>query len=326
MHLHVALLFSQSEIDGTTEFQPNPHGAIQMDITVAAIQEALLASGHRVTKIPAGYDLPQRILAAEPDVIFNASTGIAKKTQQANVVAMLELLDIPFVGSGLATHVLGLYKQVTKLIFANEGIPTPDSQVFTNGDEPLDPRLRFPLIVKPEHEGSSIGITPESIVDNEAALRRVLRKNIALYRQRALVEKYIGGREFTIGVLGNKNPIVLPIEEIIFRSEEGVHRSAQTYDIKERDAVNTQCPADLTDAKRNELEAYSLKAYRAMDCRGYARLDVRMDKAETPYFLEVNTLPGMQPDYSDFPRMAVHGGYSYRELVDRLIELAMEEE
>lgn len=326
MSLHVGLVYSQNEIDAETEFQPNPHGAIQMDITVEAINRALLESGHRVTKIPAGLDLPERILAAGPDVIYNASTGIAKKTQQAHVVAMLELLDIPFVGSRLATHVLGLYKQVTKLIFQQEGIPTPKYQVFTTGEEPLDLSLRFPLIVKPEHEGSSIGISPESIVDDTAALRRVVGKNVGLYKQRALVEEYISGREFTIGVLGNKNPTVLPIQEMIFRAEEGAHRKTQTYDIKERDAINTQCPADLTDAKRNELEAYAIKAYRAMDCRGYARMDVRMDEAGTPYFLEVNTLPGMQPDYSEFPRMAVHGGYSFRALVERLIELAMESE
>ncbi|MGI5838106.1 MAG: D-alanine--D-alanine ligase family protein [bacterium] len=326
MSLHVALLYSQNEIDGTTEFQPNPHGAIQMDITVEAIHAALLANGHQVTKIPAGYDLPQRMLAVKPDVIFNASTGIAKKTQQANVVAMLELLDIPFVGSRLATHVLGLYKQVTKLIFANEGIPTPNFQVFMTGKEPLKPELDFPLIVKPEHEGSSIGITPESIVDSEEELRRVLQKSISAYRQRALVEEYISGREFTLGILGNHDPVVLPVEEIIFRPEEGIHRSTQTYDIKERDAVNTKCPADLTAAKRSELEDYALRAYRAMECRGYARMDVRMDEAGTPYFLEVNTLPGMQPDYSDFPRMAVHGGYSFQDLVERLIELAMESE
>ncbi len=323
MKRRIGLVYNQNEIDGTTEFVANPHGAVQMAVTVQAINDALAANGWEVSLIPAGFDLLQRVRAAQVEVIFNASTGIARKTEQANVVAMLELLDTPFVGSGLATHVLGLYKQVAKLIFRQEGIPTPAFQVFDTADMSLDPELRFPLIVKPEHEGSSMGITRESIVDDEPALRRAVERVLAGRQHGALGEEFIDGREFNIGVLGNEDQGVLPITEIIFRAEEAAHRGTQTYDIKERDAVNQQCPAELTPSKLAELQGYARAAYRAFGCRGYARLDVRMDEAEIPYFLEINTLPGMQPGYSDFPRMAVIGGYDFAKLVGKLVDLAL---
>ncbi len=323
--MHVGLLYSQSEIDKDMEFEINPHGAIQMDVTVKAIEEALKENGHEVTLIPAGLDLLARLAAMDHlDIIFNASTGITKKSQQAHVVAMLEMLDIPFVGSGLSAHILGLHKQVTKRIFITEGIPTPKFQVFYTGDEPLDTDLRFPLILKPEHEGSSIGITKDSVVFDEAALRKRVRVMLKEYDQAALCEEFIKGREFTMGILGNDDPEIFPIEEIIFDHRDTDQLGAMTLDIKSRDAIIPKAPADLDENKAEEMRGYALKAFRALGCRDFVRMDVRMDEAGVPYFLEMNTLPGMQPDYSEFPRMSVAAGYEYKDLVEKLMMVALE--
>ena len=323
--MHVGLLYSQSEIDKDMQFEINPHGAIQMDVTVKAIEEALKENGHRVTLIPAGLDLLQRLAEMDHlDIIFNASTGITKKSQQAHVVAILEMLDVPFVGSGLSGHILGLHKQVAKRIFLTEGIPTPKFQVFYDGNEPLDPELKFPLIIKPEHEGSSIGITKDSVVFDEEALRKRVRTMIKDYDQAALVEEFIKGREFTMGILGNEDPEIFPIEEIIFDERDTDKLGAMTLDIKARDAIIPKAPADLSEAKAEEMRGYALKAFRALGLRDFVRIDIRMDENEVPYFLEVNTLPGMQPDYSEFPRMSVVAGYEYKDLVERLMEVALE--
>jgi D-alanine-D-alanine ligase len=323
--MHVGLLYSQSEIDKEMEFEINPHGAIQMDVTVNAIETALQEKGHRVTLIPAGLDLLQRLSAMHDlDIIFNVSTGITKKSQQAHVVAMLEMMDIPFVGSGLSAHILGLHKQITKRLFITEGIPTPRFQVFYTGDEPFDAALRFPLIIKPEHEGSSIGITKDSVVHDEAALRKQVKQLIQNYQQAALVEEFIKGREFTMGILGNHDPELFPIEEIIFDHRDTENLGAMTLDIKTRDAIIPKAPADLDETIAEKMRDYAVKAFRVLGCRDFARLDIRLDESGTPYFLEVNTLPGMQPDYSEFPRMSVAAGYSYPDLVEKLIKTALQ--
>ncbi len=322
--MHVGLLYSQSEIDKDMEFEINPHGAIQMDVTVKAIEGALLENGHRVTLIPAGLDLLQRLAAMKDiDIIFNTSTGITRKSQQAHVVAMLEMLDIPFVGSGLSAHILGLHKQVAKRIFLTEGIPTPSFQVFYQGDEPLNTELKFPLIVKPEHEGSSIGITEDSVVFDEEALRKRVKAIIRDFDQAALAEEFIRGREFTMGILGNDNPEVFPIEEIIFYHQDTDKMGAMTLDIKARDAIIPKAPADLDEDKAEEMRRYAVKAFQSLGCRDFIRIDIRMAEDGTPYFLEVNTLPGMQPDYSEFPRMSVAAGYEYKDLVEKLMKVAL---
>ena len=156
--MHVGLLYSEMMIAENKVDVLNPHGAIQMNITVSAIEKALLSKGYKVTLIPATLDLLQRISEIENlDIIFNACTGITNKRQQANVVAMLELQDVPFVGSSLSTHILGLHKQISKRLFRSVDIPTPKFQVFYTNKEKIDTSLSYPLIVKPEHEGSKIG-------------------------------------------------------------------------------------------------------------------------------------------------------------------------
>lgn len=321
---HVVLVYTKERQLSKEEEKRDPHGSSQMNETVRAIESALKFNGHKVTLIPASIHMLQDIVdIADVDVIFNACVGITKKREQANVVAMLELIDIPFVGSSLSTQIVGLHKSISKRLFRVAGVPTTNFQVFFTGEEKLDKTLKFPLIVKPEHEGSSLGITSESVVFDEEALFVRIRYTIEEFQQSALVEEFVPGREFTIGVLGTVDPQVLPIIEIIYDTDDG--NGFQTVEIKALDQVTQVCPANLTKEKTEQLKDYALRVYNALGCSELARIDVRMDMDENPYFIEINTLPGMQPNYSDFPRVAKAAGYDYNKLIEVLIQQAIVE-
>lgn len=315
--MHVVLLIDrEQEITGK-----NPHGTVQAGATRTAVEEALKELGHRVTVVPASAELVAELRRLAPDFVFNIATGLENKGQQANIVGLLELAGYPFLGSEMWTHVLGLHKPIAKMVFEKAGLPTPPFQVFTTGDEPVAQALRYPLIVKPAHEGSSIGISAEGVVDHEDGLRGAVRRVITELRQPALVEEFISGREFTVGILGSRQPMVLPIEEIIFDTPGG---GMYTYDVKSRDAVKPVCPADLPEESAEEIRRICLGAFRAIGCLDLARIDIRTDAEERPFILEINTLPGLQPDYSEFPRMALAAGISFRDLVDQLMTSALE--
>lgn len=320
--MHIALIYSRYEdlVEEATKL--NPHGAVQMKDTVMAIAEGLEASGHKVTKIEATNALLNTIHDIEtPDVIFNLSAGITNKRSQANIVGMLEMTGIPFVGSGLSTHVLGLHKEITKILLRENGVRTARSQLFTDGEEEIREDFVFPVIVKPEHEGSSVGITDSSKVNSKEELRDVVKEKMEIYNQVILVEEFLPGREFTMGVMGNLELEVLPIKEYLF--EEDGEFQYLTVEAKADDLVPSKIPADIPDELKEEMEEMAKKAFRALRCQDLARIDFRLDREGRPNVIELNTLPGMQKGYSDFPTTAEAAGYSYEELLNKLVNFAL---
>lgn len=320
--MHIALIYSRYEdlVEEATKL--NPHGAVQMKDTVMAIAEGLEASGHKVTKIEATNALLNTIHDIEtPDVIFNLSAGITNKRSQANIVGMLEMTGIPFVGSGLSTHVLGLHKEITKILLRENGVRTARSQLFTDGEEEIREDFVFPVIVKPEHEGSSVGITDSSKVNSKEELRDVVKEKMEIYNQVILVEEFLPGREFTMGVMGNLELEVLPIKEYLF--EEDGEFQYLTVEAKADDLVPSKIPADISDELKKEMEEMAKKAFRALRCQDLARIDFRLDREGRPNVIELNTLPGMQKGYSDFPTTAEAAGYSYEELLNKLVNFAL---
>ena len=320
--MHIALIYSRYEdlVEEATKL--NPHGAVQMKDTVMAIAEGLEASGHKVTKIEATNALLNTIHDIEtPDVIFNLSAGITNKRSQANIVGMLEMTGIPFVGSGLSTHVLGLHKEITKILLRENGVRTARSQLFTDGEEEIREDFVFPVIVKPEHEGSSVGITDSSKVNSKEELRDVVKEKMEIYNQVILVEEFLPGREFTMGVMGNLELEVLPIKEYLF--EEDGEFQYLTVEAKADDLVPSKIPADISDELKKEMEEMAKKAFRALRCQDLARIDFRLDREGKPNVIELNTLPGMQKGYSDFPTTAEAAGYSYEELLNKLVNFAL---
>ena len=319
--MHIALVYSKYDDLGDTAKKLNPHGSDQMRDTVSTVEKALQDNGHTVTRIIATNTLLADIMAMEKvDVIFNLSAGIMNKKTQANIFGMLEMLEIPFVGSGLSTHIFGLHKEVTKILLRDAGIRTANSQLFVTGDEEIKDDLKFPVMVKPEHEGSSVGVTETSKVHNKEDLRAVVKEKMETYKQVILVEEFLPGREFTVGVLGNDVLEVFPIKEYIFN--DSLEFDFQTVEYKANSTVPNKIPADLTDELRTEIEEMARAAFKALRAQNFARVDFRLDTEGKPNVTELNTLPGMQKGYSDFPVTAEHAGYSYEELVEKLVQLA----
>ncbi|HHY45149.1 MAG TPA: ATP-grasp domain-containing protein [Firmicutes bacterium] len=299
----------------------DPHAARQTKETRDAVAASLRELGHEVSVLEAGPSLLLDIEALKPEVLFNMATGYRSKKDQANIAALLELSGIPFTGATSHGHLVGLHKHLAKMVMQAIGVRTPPFRVaFGEGDlnTGLTEGLRFPVIVKPAAEGSSVGITADSVVTSNADAALVASKVLRDFGPPVLVEEFISGREFTVALLGHPRLRALPPEEIIFKEGD-----MYTYGVKARDNVTVKCPADIPEDLARDLEDMASRAATAIGCRDAARVDIRLDGDGKAYVLEVNTLPGMMPGYSEFPRIAAEVGISFAELVKTLIEGAI---
>ncbi len=306
--------------------------------TIAALEEALIAGGHTVIPLEADETLLDTLRRARVDLCFNLAEGLRGDAREAHVPALLEMLGIPYTGSRVLAHALSLDKAATKRVWRDVGLPTPPFQVLRYGEEPLDPGLRFPLFVKPVAEGSGMGIGAGSVVRDEASLRERVRQMIRRYRQPALVEGFLPGREFTVGLIGNRlgpgeappSPLydargfhVFPILEIDLspvREAGGLYTSQVKTDMPL--AATYHCPAPLEAALTREIQDLAVAAFEAIGALDVARVDLRLGADGRPYLLEINTLPGLNPTYSDIVLAARSEQVSYIELINEIVDLA----
>lgn len=288
--------------------------------TLDAIRGAINSYGHEVVDLEANPDLPARLAAAGVDFVFNVAEGIRGRSREAQVPAILDLLDIPYTGSDAATLALAHDKGLAKRILRAEGVPTPPFAVLTTGKERLPKELSFPLLVKPAAEGSSKGVTAAGVVEDENALRNAARELIERYGQAALVEEFLPGREFTVALLGENRPRVLPPMEIVFSPEAGA-RPVYAYETKlePNRLISYQAPAEVTPALRRELERVARRVFMGLDCRDVARVDLRLDAQGRVYFLECNPLPGLTPGWSDLCLIAESANMDYRTLIGEIL-------
>jgi D-alanine-D-alanine ligase len=289
--------------------------------TIESIRTALESYGHVVVPLEATAELPRQLMETPVDLVFNIAEGVSGRNREAVVPALCELMAIPYTGSDAATLSIALDKALSKRVLRQHGILTPEFQVMESGRERLSPKLKFPLIVKPNQEGSSKGVSAQvSVVDDEEGLRAVVRDLLERYRQPALIEDYVAGREFTVGLLGDKRPRVLPPMEIIFRDREN-QRPVYDYQIKQEweKHVYYECPAKLTPAELKAIERTARETFAALDCRDVARVDLRMDARGDIYVLEVNPLPGLTPEYSDLCLIANAANIDYRTLIGEIL-------
>jgi D-alanine-D-alanine ligase len=289
--------------------------------TIDSIRDALESYGHVVLPFEATAELPRLLMDSPVDLVFNIAEGVEGRNREAAVPALCELMGIPYTGSDAATLSIALDKALSKRVLCQHGILTPEFQVMETGRERLSPKMRFPLIVKPNQEGSSKGVSAHaSVVDGEESLRQVVRELLERYRQPALIEHYIAGREFTVGLLGDKRPRVLPPMEILFLDKNNP-RPVYDYQIKQEweKHVYYQCPAQLTPAELRAIERVARETFAALDCRDVARVDLRMDSEGDFYVLEVNPLPGLTPNYSDLCLIAKAAGIDYRSLIGEVL-------
>ncbi len=308
--------------------------------TIQAIGEAITANHHEVSYLPVDADLYDNLKKQKNhiDLIFNLSEGISGVAdREAHLPLLAELLGIPHTGPGPLTSALILNKYRAKQIWMASGVKTAPSLLVTNAHDPL-PRARdltYPLLVKPNSDGSGIGIHETSIVKNKSQLKNAINHVLSNYHQPALVERYLPGREFTVAIVGNPpNLTVLPIIEINFA---GLPKDAPAIDSYEAKFVygatglvpmhETEfCPAPLTNKLRKEIEDLAIAAYTAIGCLDFGRLDIRLDAQGRPHVLEINHPPGLMSDPGEssfFTISARAHGWDFPTLIGHILNSAI---
>lgn len=295
-----------------------------------AVRKALRELGHNVGLTPLGSDISKFIgdlHAAGPEVIFNLCEGFwGDSRKEMHVAALFDLLGYPYTGSPPLSLGLTQDKVRTKDVLVRHGLPTPRYVLVKMGEQfPRTRDLSFPLIVKPRFEDASLGITSESIVENETMLKKRIRYIHDTYRQGALIEEFIDGREINAAVIGNASSEALPLSEIRFK--QGLVRPIVSYAGKwleestEYAKTEPVCPAPLKAKEEFLLRDVALRAYKLLECRDYARVDIRL-RDGIPYILEVNANPDISPT-AGLARAARAVGLSYPKLIDRILNMAL---
>lgn len=265
------------------------------------------------------------------DIVFNIAEGLSWRFRESEVPALLDFLGIPYTGSNSFVLAVALNKAMSKRIFRCENIPTPNFQVFNSSDIEVNPKLRFPLIVKPNYEGSGKGISSSSVVYNKEALYQQIARILSHYKQEVLVEEFIEGRELTVGILANGKTTVLPILEIDFSDCRESGEYFYSWKMKEFQGDKELgfvpkflCPAPLPKDIENRVKEVALMAHKALGCFDISRTDIRLSNDGIPYVLEVNPLPGLDPKESNFPIIAKAAGIEYKDLIKSILDSALE--
>lgn len=322
--LKVGFTFNVKRIKPTAEGEDR-EAEYDSPTTLQAIREAIASHGHEVVDLEATAELPMVLASTPVDVVFNIAEGFRGRNRESQVPALLELLDIPYTGSDPATLSLALDKALAKRVVRAAGIDTPNFQLMNSGRERLDKQFtRWPLMVKPVAEGSSKGVISKSVCHNETELREVVKEMVERYQQPALVEEYIGGREFTVGLLGERRPEVLPPMEIVFTDKSDKTPIYKFEDkLEENDRIRYEVPAKLEPGQLERLRASARTAFMSLGCRDVARVDFRMDDTGRIYFIECNPLPGLTPGWSDLVLIAQGDGMDYRTLIGEILSGAI---
>jgi len=324
--MRVALIVNTRKDESEFEVEYDPPHTIEM------IKHGIEAAGHEYLFIEGNEGVLENLKRERPDLVLNRSEGVRGESRESHVPAVLEMLGIPYVGANVLTTAVCLNKGWTKKVLSYHGILTPQFHIVSGLNETNSIVFKYPVILKPNEEGSSVGINEDNIVHNLKQLKSKLRNMLSEYVQSILIEQFIEGREFSVGILGTPKgpPEVLPIVEVDFSNmPPGVggvlgQRAKTILD----DLSHYVCPAKVDAKTKSRLKAITLDVCRYLEVPDFARIDYRMDEKGRIFFLEINPLPGMDFDLEDqdisfFPLMAMKAGYSYDELVRRLLESAM---
>ena len=300
-------------------------------IEVRAVHDGLTKLGYTVERVPLSPPLEKvkEILdRLEVDSIFNLFEGFAGSPETEIVVAgMLAALGKPYTGCPAEALSLALDKSRSKAILRSNGLPTPAFQILNPENLSLF-SLKLPCIVKPASEDASHGISEHSVVTGYEALEVQIKHISELYGGRALVEEYVDGREFNVTVMGNSQPVVLPISEIVYTLPPGMPRIL-TFEAKWKPeslyfkSSSPVCPAAIDETTRQRISGPAAAAFRLLGCTGYARVDFRMGSDLVPQIIEVNPNPDLSPGYGVALQSRV-AGMSYARLIERIMQLALE--
>ncbi|TET54162.1 MAG: D-alanine--D-alanine ligase [Actinobacteria bacterium] len=283
-----------------------------------AVHRALTTLNYPVEKISVSKDLISRLKNARPDIAFIAMHG--NSGEDGTIQALLDALKIPYTGSGVLASALAMNKTMSKRLFIENGIQTPSfvsARKESQNDiaEDIRSSCGYPAVVKPASQGSTIGL---SIVKSAKELSKAL-KMAFVYDNEILIEQQVKGAEVTVGVLGNSNPVALPTLEIATKTKFYDYRTKYTAGLS-----NHIIPARIGKKQRELAKKMAVAAHKALGCRGFSRADFICPKGKDPFILEVNTVPGLT-NLSLFPDAAKAKGISFKDLVSKLIDLALEE-
>ena len=271
----------------------------------------------------------EKFRMTRPDIVFNVSEGANGSSREAQIPAMLDMLQIPYTGSDPLTLATCLDKARTKEILAYNKIPTAKFLFVESLEDLKQFDLNFPVMIKPVAEGSSKGIFNSSLVHNLNDLNQRLVTSFAAYKQPFLLEEFLPGREFTVAILGNGiEAEVLPIVEINF--DELPKELVPIYSYEAKWVVDTRenplniftCPAQLDESLSNSIRRVALETYKVLRCRDWSRIDIRLNQYGEPNVIEINPLPGVLPDPHDnscYPKAARAFGLSYVEMINKVL-------
>ena len=292
--------------------------------TIDAIRKVLENEGHEVIKLGGDTGLIDRLRKTSIDIVFNIAEGLQGRNREAHIPALLEFLNIPYTGSDPLTLSLTLDKAMAKRVIMSQNIPTPQFKKVERMEDLDGLDLRYPLFVKLCYEGSSKGVRLDSKVLDPQSLEEKTRGLLKTYGSPLLVEEFVKGPEFTVGILGNEDPFVLGVMQIEIKGrppEESIYSLEIKREWEEK--VQYHCPPSIDQNLLKKIEEVALRSYRALECRDVSRVDIRVGEDNTPYFLEINPLPGLSPVYGDLVIMARSMGWDYARLVKTIFHQAL---
>jgi D-alanine-D-alanine ligase len=313
--------------DLASDFAPAPGGAADSlaeydsEDTVAAIEAVLLKAGHAPRRLGGGRRFLEAVLAAPPDLVFNFAEGRGGRSREAQVPAVCEMLQIPYTHSDPLTMAVTLDKAAAKRLVGAAGVNTPRFEVL---DRPGATALEFPVVAKPLHEGSSMGVNAGSLARTQHDLERVVAELLGAYSEPVLIEEFCPGHELTVGIFGaGECAQVLAVMEVAPQRrdlDDFLYSGQVKHDwrVEVSYHVPPRCPPALTE----RAQTIALAAYRALGCRDVGRVDLRVDRRGEPSFLEANPLPGLHPVTSDLAMMARPLGIDYDPLIMRIVDCA----
>lgn len=299
--------------------------------TINAIKNSLELY-HDVTMIEANENAFEKFKNTEIDIVFNVAECAYGSSREAQIPAMLDMLQIPYTGSDPLTLTTCLDKARTKEVLSYYKIPNAKFLLVQEINDLSNFDLSFPVIIKPVAEGSSKGIFNSSFINNFFDLETNLAELLQEYSQPFLIEEFLPGREFTVALIGNKNDLeVLPIIEL--NLHELPSELVPIYSYEAKWVVDTKdnplnifsCPADIDNDLENEIKEVAKKTFNILRCKDWSRIDIRLDANNKPNVIEVNPLPGILPDPDDnscFPKAARTAGMNYEEMINRVLNTA----
>jgi len=289
---------------------------------VKRVAECLEKAGHNVQILDGNMYIIERLQHFMPRVIegeqlgmvFNMAYGIQGESRYTHIPSMLEMLGIPYLGSNPSGHALALDKVMTKIVWQKHDLPTPGFWVFNSGEDDFS-KVAYPVIVKPKMESVSFGLR---VVNNEVDLKEAVSFIVSEFEQQALVEQFIRGREFCVGLIGNNPVETFPVLEIDLEGNPDAIVSVTDKKKKQREKI---CPANIPDDLAKKMQQFSLEAFRALGLRDFARVDIRLDEQDNIYLLEINSMASLGASGS-YPHAALVAGYDFCKLVNRMVDVA----